>query len=82
MRLSLSAFRSRVLTVAAVVALCGYAASCSSLLGGHNLFTGATQNQREIITASAADQPLPAPTTSVTSNSISRRRPTARRSRC
>jgi murein DD-endopeptidase MepM/ murein hydrolase activator NlpD len=65
MRTSLSAFRSRLLDVAAITALCGLAASCSGLLGDRQLYTGATPNQREII-LSSTDRPLPAPTTGVT----------------
>jgi murein DD-endopeptidase MepM/ murein hydrolase activator NlpD len=64
MRKSLSAYRSRLLDVAAVTALCGVAASCSSFLD-RPLYTGATTNQREII-LSSTDRPLPAPTTGVT----------------
>src|ERR1700730_568711 len=64
MRQLLTAFRSRVLSVAAVAALSGVAASCS--LAEKQLFTGSTPNQREIISSTSSDQPLPAPTTSVT----------------
>jgi murein DD-endopeptidase MepM/ murein hydrolase activator NlpD len=66
MRMSLPAFRSRLYSVAAITALCGIAASCSSVLGDRSLFTGATKNQQEILSTSGADRPLPAPTTSVT----------------
>src|SRR5579871_4964791 len=67
MRMSPSAFRSRLSSVAAVAALCGIAASCSNLLGEKELYTGATDNQLQIITSSA-DVPLPAPSDAVTSN--------------
>jgi murein DD-endopeptidase MepM/ murein hydrolase activator NlpD len=64
MRQSLTAFRSRILSVAAVAALSGVAASCS--LAEKQLFTSSTPNQREILASASADQPLPAPTTTVT----------------
>src|SRR5438132_1379834 len=65
MSMSLTAFGSRILSVATVAALSGVAASCS--LAEKQLFTGSTPNQREIIgTAAPSDQPLPAPTTTVT----------------
>ncbi len=55
------------MSVAAVTALCGIAASCSNVLGDRSLFTGATKNQKDIITSSYADTtPLPAPTSGVT----------------
>jgi murein DD-endopeptidase MepM/ murein hydrolase activator NlpD len=65
MRMSRSALRSRLSGVVAIAALCGIAASCSNL-GEKELFTGATDNQRQII-GTTADQPLPAPTSAVTS---------------
>jgi murein DD-endopeptidase MepM/ murein hydrolase activator NlpD len=70
MRTSSVAFRSHLFTVAGVVTLSGIAAGCSNFLGDRGLFTGATQNQREIISSYAPDDPLPAPTTGVTRNEL------------
>ena len=66
MRMSLPAYRSRLLSVAVVAAFCGVAASCSGVIGEKELFTGSTDNQRQII-GTSADEPLPAPTNAVTS---------------
>src|SRR5581483_1436067 len=67
MRNLVTAFRARLLTQAAFVALvAGMGAACSANPGRfHEPFiTGSTPNQREIITGDAAAQPMPAVVTS------------------